>query len=137
MACWLVKQEPESYSFTQFHREGETAWTGVRNFQARNNLKAMAKGDRVFYYHSGDDKAVVGLAHVVKAAYPDPTATEGDWVCVDLRADKALSRPVPLSEIKASAQLKNMTLARHSRLSVSPVTDAEETALLKLGSTKN
>jgi predicted RNA-binding protein with PUA-like domain len=136
MACWLVKQEPESYSFTQFHREGETAWTGVRNFQARNNLKAMAKGDRVFYYHSGDDKAVVGLAHVAKAAYPDPTASEGDWVCVDLRVDKALSRPVPLSEIKASSQLKNMTLVRHSRLSVSPVTDAEETALLKLGSTK-
>jgi predicted RNA-binding protein with PUA-like domain len=134
MACWLVKQEPESYSFDQFQREKETAWTGVRNFQARNNLKAMAKGDRVFYYHSGEQKAVVGLAHVVKPAYPDPTATEGSWVSVDLRADKPLPRPVLLSEIKTSAQLKNMVLARNSRLSVSPVTDAEEAALLKLGS---
>src|SRR5580693_5329992 len=110
MPCWLVKQEPDSYSFAQFQRDGKTAWTGVRNFQARNNLKAMAKGDRVFYYHSGEEKAVVGLAHVVRPAYPDPTATEGDWVAVDLRADKPLPRPIQLSEVKSSARLKNMAL---------------------------
>lgn len=135
MPCWLVKQEPESYSFAQFTREKETAWTGVRNFQARNNLRQMAKGDRVFYYHSGEEKAVVGLAHVIRPAYPDPTATDGDWVVIDLRADKSLPRPVPLSEIKSHTTLKKMVLARNSRLSVQPVSDIEESILLKLSST--
>src|SRR5579859_1717933 len=91
---WLVKQEPETYSWTMFVEEGRAAWTGVRNFQARNNLRAMKKGDTVFYYHSVSEKQVVGLARVVKEAYPDPTAEEGDWSAVDLAPVKALPKPV-------------------------------------------
>src|SRR5262245_35620704 len=127
---WVVKQEPKSYSWTTFVREGGTAWTGVRNFQARNNLRAMSEGDPVFYYHSGDEKQIVGIARVAKQAYPDPTATEGDWSCVDLTPVKALNRPVTLVTIKGDALLKHMLLARNSRLSVSPVTPKEFQRLL-------
>nr|MBC8328008.1 EVE domain-containing protein [Planctomycetota bacterium] len=105
MAYWLVKQEPESYAFSAFQAEQTTAWTGVRNYQARNNLRAMARGDRAVYYHSGKEKAVVGLAEVAGAAYPDPTAADGDWSCVDLRAGQALGRAVPLNQIKADPLL--------------------------------
>lgn len=135
MKTWLVKQEPDSYSFAQFSKEKTTAWTGVRNFQARNFLKEMAKGDEVFYYHSGDDKAVVGTATVQKAAYPDPTVEadeKGDWVCVDLKAGQPVPRPVPLKEIKAQPGLKKFLLVTHSRLSVMPVGDAEAKILRKL-----
>ena len=125
MNYWLVKQEPESYSFTDFQKEGKTDWTGVRNFTARNNLKEMKVGDKVFYYHSGGDKAVVGLAKVTKAAFPDPTADEGSWVAVELEAGKALKRPVTLAEIKANKKLSEMKLVKLSRLSVSPVTKEE------------
>lgn len=123
MEYWLVKQEPESYSWDTFVKEGGTAWTGVRNFQARNNLRAMKKGDLVFYYHSGSGKEVVGLAKVRKEAYADPTADEGDWSAVDLAPVKPLRRAISLSEIKAHPVLKSMALVRNSRLSVTPVTE--------------
>jgi len=136
MNHWLVKQEPESYSFAAFQKEGRAAWTGVRNFQARNNLRAMKKGDLVCYYHSGEEKQVVGLARVEKAAYPDPTAREGDWSCVDLVPVAPLVKPVPLSVIKTDAVLKEMLLVRNTRLSVVPVTPAQFERLLKLAETR-
>lgn len=129
---WLVKQEPESYSWATFVNDGKTEWTGVRNYQARNNLRAMKKGDPVFYYHSGDEKQIVGLARVEKEAYADPTAKEGDWSAVDLTAVKALAKPVNLATIKADKALKDMLLVRNSRLSVSPVTEAQYHRLMAL-----
>ena len=137
MNRWLVKSEPETYSWSQFVKDGNTAWTGVRNFAARLNLRAMKSGDRVFFYHSGEEKSVVGLARVVKEFYPDATADEGDWSCVDLAAEKVLTRPVTLAEIKADKILKEMVLAKQSRLSVSPVTAAQFERLLKLAETKS
>jgi predicted RNA-binding protein with PUA-like domain len=122
---WLVKQEPSAYSWADFVADGKTAWTGVRNYTARNNLRAMRKGDAVLYYHSVTDKAVFGISKVIREAYPDPTATEGDWSAVDLAPEKALSRPVTLDEIKRNAKLKDMALLRLSRLSVQPVTKAQ------------
>ena len=122
---WLVKQEPSAYSWSDFTREGRTAWTGVRNYTARNNLRKMRPGDEVLFYHSGEDKAVVGIAKVLRAAYADPTAEEGDWSAVDLAPVKALARLVALSEIKFNPRLKQMPLIRQSRLSVMPVTAAE------------
>jgi len=125
MNYWLVKQEPDSYSFDDFLADKRTAWTGVRNYQARNNLLAMKKGDTALYYHSNVGKAVVGIAKVAKEAYPDPTAKEGDWVAVDLVPEKALKRPVTLDEIKTHKALAEMVLVKNSRLSVQPVTKAE------------
>ena len=113
-----------------------TAWTGVRNFQARNNLRAMKKGDLVFFYHSVSDKAVIGFARVEKEQYPDPTAKEGDWCVVDIVPVKALKRPVTLDQIKADKVLQSMKLVRQSRLSVTPLTDAEFERLLLLSETK-
>jgi len=133
---WLVKQEPESYSWADFVKEGKTAWTGVRNFQARNNLRAMEKGDPVFFYHSGESKEDVGVARVGKEAYPDPTATEGDWSGVDLVPVKALKKPVTLGVIKADRALKEIPLIRNSRLSVMPLTEAQFNRILELGETK-
>lgn len=133
MNYWLVKSEPEAYAWETFVKDGKTAWTGVRNFAARLNLRAMKKGDVAFFYHSGEGKNVVGTAEVVKEAYPDATAEEGDWSCVDLKALKPLSKPVSLAQIKADAVLKEMTLVRQSRLSVSPVTSAQADRLMKLG----
>ena len=130
---WMVKQEPTAYSWAQFVKDGRTAWTGVRNFQARISLRAMQVGDPVLFYHSVVGKEVVGLAKVVRAAYPDPTATEGDWVCVDLAPDRALSKPVTLDQIKATPALKDIKLLRQSRLSVMPLTAAEFAAILSLG----
>jgi predicted RNA-binding protein with PUA-like domain len=125
MNYWLVKQEPESYSFSDFQKEGKTDWTGVRNFTARNNLKAMKVGDKVFYYHSGDERAVVGFAKVTKPAFADPTADEGSWVAVELEAGKALKNTVTLAAIKANRKLADMKLVKLSRLSVSPVAKDE------------
>jgi predicted RNA-binding protein with PUA-like domain len=133
---WLVKQEPEAYSWATLVRDGVTAWTGVRNYQARNNLRAMHKGDPVLYYHSGEEKQVVGLARVERAAYPDPAAAEGDWSAVDLAAVEALARPVSLAVIKADEILKAMPLVKNSRLSVSPVTQAQFNRLLALAETE-
>jgi len=132
MKHWLVKQEPSAYSWDDFVKDGRTAWTGVRNFQARNNLQAMRRGDLVLYYHSVTGKAVVGQAEVVQEAYPDPTAQEAGWVCVDLVPVKALPRPVTLEDIKADARLEQIALLRQSRLSVMPLTAAECRAILGL-----
>ncbi len=129
---WMVKQEPEAYSWDNFVRDGGTAWTGVRNFQARNNLRAMKKGDLVFFYHSVSEKQVVGLAKVVKEFYPDKTADEGDWSVVDLEPVKPLSRPVTLETMKADPQLKDMPLIKQSRLSVLPVSEKQAERLLEL-----
>src|SRR5881296_968315 len=107
---WLVKQEPEAYSFDDFVRDGRTDWTGVRNFQARNNLKQMKAGDRVLFYHSGTGKCVVGIAEVAKAAYPDPTADDPQWVAVDIKPVKALNEPVPLAAIRYNPKLTNLPL---------------------------
>jgi predicted RNA-binding protein with PUA-like domain len=136
MNYWLVKSEPETYSWAQFLKDDRTAWTGVRNFAARLNLRAMKSGDRVFFYHSGEGKSVIGLGRVAKEFYPDPTAEEGDWSCVDLAAEKALAKPVTLAQIKADKILKEMVLAKQSRLSVSPVTKAQFDRLLVLAETK-
>jgi predicted RNA-binding protein with PUA-like domain len=122
---WLVKQEPSSYSWADFVGDGKTTWTGVRNFAARNNLRKMRTGDEVLFYHSGAEKAVVGIAKVTRTAYPDPTAKEGDWSTVDLAAVKPLTRPVTLCEIKANSRLKGIPLVRQSRLSVMPLAEPE------------
>src|SRR5215831_3074035 len=108
MQHWLVKQEPEAYSWEMLVKEGSTAWTGVRNFQARNNLRAMKRGDLVFFYHSVSEKQVVGVAKVAREAYPDPTASEGDWSCVDLVPGKPLTKPVGLDVIRGDQPLKDM-----------------------------
>lgn len=129
---WLVKQEPEAYSWNDFVRDGLTKWTGVRNFQARNNLRAMRQGDAVLFYHSVSDKAVVGLAEVTREAYPDPTAKEGDWSAVDLKPVKALPRPVTLEEIKAETKLREIALLRNSRLSVQPLGKREFELICRL-----
>jgi predicted RNA-binding protein with PUA-like domain len=131
---WLVKQEPSSYSWSDFVGEGQTAWTGVRNYTARNNLRKMQKGDEVLFYHSGADKAVVGIARVTRSAYPDPTAKEGDWSAVDLAPIKSLRRPVTLRQIKSDPRLKQTPLIRQSRLSVMPLTAAEFRTIVKIGS---
>jgi predicted RNA-binding protein with PUA-like domain len=133
---WLVKQEPEAYSWSAFVKEGRTAWTGVRNFQARIHLRAMRPGDAVLFYHSVSEKQVVGLARVVKAAYPDPTATEGDWSCVDLAPVRPLQQPVSLDAIRADAALRELPLIKQSRLSVMPLTPAQFQRLLELAQTK-
>jgi len=122
---WMVKQEPTAYSWSDFVADGRTAWTGVRNFAARLNLRAMRKGDRVLYYHSVEGKEVVGIAEVAAEAYPDPTAKEGEWVCVDLAPVKPLPHPVTLADIKANPKLRDLKLLRQSRLSVMPLTPAE------------
>ena len=133
MKHWLVKQEPDAYSWDQFVRDKGTSWTGVRNFQARNYLRAMKKGDEVFYYHSVTGKSVVGTARVVREAYGDPTAEDGDWSCVDLIPRQAFPTPVTLEEIKANPALRDIALLRQSRLSVMPLTSAEAEVLCKLG----
>ena len=136
MKHWIVKTEPEAYSFAQLQKDKTTAWTGIRNYTARINLRAMAKGDEVFFYHSVSEKAVVGMATVIKTAYADPTVEageKGEWSCVDLKAGKAFPRAVLLGAIKAHRTLRNMELVRQSRLSVLPVSDADAAELRKLG----
>ena len=130
---WLVKQEPSSYSWSDFVADGETSWTGVRNFAARNYLRKMQKGDEVFFYHSGDEKAVVGIAKVVRIAYPDATADEGDWSTVDLAPVKPVAKPVTLREIKSNPRLKGILLVRQSRLSVMPLAEPEFREIESMG----
>src|SRR5882762_758774 len=115
---WLVKQEPETYSWDDFVRDGRTDWTGVRNFQARNNLRQMKVGDRVLFYHSGTGKCVVGIAEVARAAYPDPSAGDPQWVAVDIKPAKSLKESVPLASIRYNPKLGNLPLIRQSQLSV-------------------
>jgi predicted RNA-binding protein with PUA-like domain len=128
---WLVKSEPSAYSFAQLVQDGRTVWDGVRNFQARNNLKTMRAGDDVLYYHSNEGLAVVGVAKVLREGYPDPK--DPQWVAVDLAPVKALKTPVTLDTMKKDAVLKGMALVKQGRLSVSPVTKAEFDRVLKLG----
>jgi predicted RNA-binding protein with PUA-like domain len=130
---WLVKSEPESYSWDRFVREGRADWTGVRNYGARNNLQAMQRGDEVLFYHSGESKSVVGLARVTRAAFPDPTAPGESWVAVGLTPGKPLAKPVTLALIKSDAALREINLVRQSRLSVSPLKPAEFARIRQLG----
>ena len=130
---WLVKSEPETYSWDNLVRDKRTDWTGVRNYAARINLNAMRLGDEVLFYHSGESKSIVGVAKVTKPAFPDTTADEPGWVAVELAPVKSLPAPLTLAQIKADATLKAMELVRQSRLSVSPVRPAEFTRVLKLG----
>ncbi|MBX3231327.1 MAG: EVE domain-containing protein [Labilithrix sp.] len=136
MATFLVKSEPTVYPFEQLLAEKKTAWTGIRNFEARNNLRAMKKGDTLLYYHSNKGKEIVGIAKVTKTAYADPTAKEGDWSAVDIAPVKRLAKPVSLATVKAHPLLSKMALVKRSRISVVPVTDAELTTILKLAETK-
>ena len=133
---WLVKQEPETYSWDDFVRDGRTDWTGVRNFQARNNLRQMKVGDRVLFYHSGTGKCVVGIAEVAKAAYADPTADDPQWVAVDLKPVKPLDGAVPLASIRYHPQLANMPLIRQSQLSVMQLTKDEFETIVGMGAGK-
>ena len=132
MNYWLVKQEPTAYSWDDFVKDGKTAWTGVRNFQARNNWRSMKAGDRVLFYHSVTDKAVIGEAEVVREAFTDPTATEGNWIAVELKPIKTLPRRVSLEEIRADKKFSQLALVRSPRLSVMPVTADEYRAILAL-----
>lgn len=134
MHYWLVKSEPYKYSWEQFVKDKRTFWDGVRNYQARNNLKAMEKGDQALFYHSNEGLEIVGIAQVVKESYQDPTTDDDRWVAVDLKPLKALKRPVSLAEIKNDPRLKAMKLVRQGRLSVSPVTEDEFNAVLDLAS---
>ncbi|MBI3446448.1 MAG: EVE domain-containing protein [Magnetospirillum sp.] len=133
MAFWLVKSEPTAWSWDDQVRDGVTAWTGVRNFQACNYLKAMKVGDLAFFYHSVEQKRIVGVVEVVREAYPDPTADDPRWMCPDLKAVKPLARPVTLAEIKGDPRLAELPLLRQSRLSVCPVDDASWALLCDLG----
>jgi predicted RNA-binding protein with PUA-like domain len=135
MKYWLVKSEPEAYSWARFLREGRTAWDGVRNYQARNNLKAMKKGDLVLFYHSVTEKRVVGMARVVREHYPDPSAAgDNRWLAVDLVPEQTLEKPVSLGKIKADERLHEIALLRQSRLSVLPLPPEAFDAILELGS---
>ncbi|QES90093.1 EVE domain-containing protein [Rhizosphaericola mali] len=129
---WLVKSEPFKYSWDQFVKDKSTFWDGVRNYQARNNLKAMKKGDEVFFYHSNEGKEIVGIAKVIKEAYQDPTTDDERWVVVDLKPVKKLKKSIGLAYLKEDILLKNMALVKQQRLSVSPVTDDEWKAILEL-----
>jgi predicted RNA-binding protein with PUA-like domain len=132
MAYWLVKSEPSTYSFEQLQKDGQTTWDGVRNYAARIHLRAMKKGDQVFYYHSNEGLAIVGIAKVAKEAYQDPTTDDEAWVAVDLKPHKKLKKPVALEQIKKDKRLANMALVRIGRLSVQPVTDKEWEIIMEL-----
>jgi predicted RNA-binding protein with PUA-like domain len=139
MAYWLLKTEPEDFSWDNQVKRGAKGevWSGVRNFTARHHLKEMKKGDLAFFYHTGDEKAVVGIAEIAKAAYPDPTAAKGEpWVVVDIKAVEPLPKQVTLAAIKAEKSLKDMALVKYARLSVQPVTAAEWKAVCKMGGVK-
>ncbi len=139
MAYWLMKSEPGSWSWDQQMKSGAkgTAWTGVRNHQAKQNLMKMKKGDRAFFYHSGEDKAAVGIVEIIREAYPDPTAKAGEpWVVVDVKAIEALPKPVTIAAVKAEPKLKAMVLINNTRLSVQPVTAEEWKAVCKMGGLK-
>lgn len=136
MNYWLVKSEPFKYSWEQFVKDGKTYWDGVRNYGARNNLRAMKKGDHVLFYHSNEGLAIVGIAEVVKEAYQDPTTTNTNWVAVDLKPLKSMPKPVTLAQIKAEDSLQDMDLVRLSRLSVGTVKAKEYKKILSMGGAK-
>ena len=132
---WIIKQEPSKYSWKQFETDGSTYWDGVRNYQARNNLKAMKKGDKLLFYHSVVGKEIVGIAEVTRESYPDPTTNDERWVVVDLKPLKAFKVPVPLEIIKTHQELSDIPLIKQSRLSVMPIKKKEFQVILKLGKT--
>lgn len=136
MAYWLIKSEPFKYSWDQFEKDKSTFWDGVRNYAARNHLRAMKKGDQAFWYHSNEGLEIVGIAKVIKEAYPDPTADDDTWSAVDFAPFKKLKTPVSLAQIKTDKRLSNMALVRLGRLSVQPVTDEEWKIILELSGTK-
>jgi predicted RNA-binding protein with PUA-like domain len=133
MNHWLVKSEPNTYSWDDLVKDGRTYWDGVRNYQARNNLKLMKKGDLVLYYHSNEGKEVVGVAKVIKEFYQDPTTQDDRWVVVDIEPVNKLNNPVSLSDIKNDKRLKNVPLVTHSRLSVMPVLKKDFETIIKMG----
>jgi predicted RNA-binding protein with PUA-like domain len=133
MAYWLVKSEPDAFSWEQQVARGVEPWTGVRNHMAKNYLKAMKRGDRAFFYHSNVGKEIVGVVEVARSAYPDPTAEDGDWVCVDMKAVRPMKRPVTLAEMKADPALTDLLLIRMSRLSVMPITPEHWKYICELG----
>jgi predicted RNA-binding protein with PUA-like domain len=138
VAYWLVKSEPETWSWDMQVKKGAKgeAWTGVRNFTARQNLEEMTKGDRAFFYHSGEGKEIVGIVEVIRESYKDPTDPKGVFVAVDIKAVEPLPKPVSLAQIKADTKFKDMALVKYSRLSVQPVTPAEWKSICKLGGVK-
>ncbi|MFN3667120.1 MAG: EVE domain-containing protein [Sediminibacterium sp.] len=136
MAYWLIKSEPFKYSWDQFEKDKSTFWDGVRNYAARNHLRAMKKGDQAFWYHSNEGLEIVGIAKVIKEAYPDPTADDDTWSAVDFAPFKKLKTPVSLAQIKTDKRLANMALVRLGRLSVQPVTDEEWKIIMDLSGTK-
>ncbi|MEJ7678491.1 MAG: EVE domain-containing protein [Segetibacter sp.] len=136
MSHWLVKSEPSKYSWEKFVEDKQTHWDGVRNYTARNNLKAMKRGDEVFFYHSNEGLEIAGIAKVVKEAYQDPTTEDPNWVVVDLKPVKKMKKPVTLIAIKADKRLQNMALVKLGRLSVSPITDEEWDIILEMGEMK-
>ena len=133
MAYWLVKSEPDAFSWEQQVKNGVEPWTGVRNYMARNNLRAMRKGDRAFFYHSGVGREIVGVVEVVREAYADPTADAGDWSCVDMKAVRPMPKPVTLAALKADARFSDFALVRTSRLSVMPVSAEHWKLICKIG----
>jgi predicted RNA-binding protein with PUA-like domain len=138
MSRWLIKSEPHVYPFSRLVKDKKTSWTGVRSFEARNNLRAMKKGDLALYYHSNEGKEVVGVARVTNEAHRDPTAPKDeDWVTVNFAPVKALAEPVSLAAIKANAKLENLALVKKPRVSVVPLSEAEFQELLKMGKTTN
>jgi predicted RNA-binding protein with PUA-like domain len=136
MAYWLVKSEPSTYGWDQLVKDKQTTWDGVRNFAARNHLKAMKKGDEVLFYHSNEGTEIVGIAKVAKEFYPDPTSDDGNWVVVDLKPYKKLKKPVTLSQVKSEKRLTEMALVRLGRLSVQPVTEKEWNIVMELAGEK-
>ncbi len=136
MAYWLVKSEPFVWSWDQQVKKGIEGWNGVRNYQAANNLRAMKKGDEAFFYHSNEGKEIVGIVTIVRESYPDPTDEKGKFVMVDVKADRAMPKPVTLAAIKDTPALQDMALVKQSRLSVSPVTAAEWKIICKMGGLK-
>jgi predicted RNA-binding protein with PUA-like domain len=138
MATWLLKTEPDTFSWDHQLERGAKGepWTGVRNFTARRHMKEMKKGDRAFFYHTGDEKQIVGIVEVIRESYPDPTDKEGKFLAVDVKAIEPLPKPVTLAAIKAEARLKDMALVKYSRLSVQPVTAAEWKIVCHMGGKK-
>jgi len=134
MNYWMVKQEPGSYSFDDFVKDKKTDWTGVRNYQARNFLRDMKKGDEVLFYHSGDERAVVGFATVSKPAFPDPTADDDAWIAVELKAGKKFKKPVTLAQVKAEPKLANILLVKNGRISVMSLSEDEYDQIVLMGS---
>jgi predicted RNA-binding protein with PUA-like domain len=133
MNYWLIKSEPFKYSWDQFVKDKTTFWDGVRNYQARNNLRAMKKGDEVLFYHSNEGLEIVGMAKVVKEHYQDPTTDDANWVVVDVKAAKAMKKPVTLAAMKADKRLEGLALIKQGRLSVSPVSPGEWAVIMELG----